>query len=493
MELVLIYSDTNSFEPLQSILPVSLISIMGKPLIQHQLELCSGQGIRSCTIIASDNLTKIRNFCGDGSRFGVQLNLVTAAPSGNEVESLLRHRNLLGDYSLILAGRTLANLPIEKLRKSHVEAQKRISIIRHRESKDIVGLLTAPPSPGELLQGLDGSLKQAAEYLLLNCSDDVHVIDSDFPYFGCRALPEVLQLTAKVLQNPSDYIHDTHFAQQDRGIHLGHHTLIHPTAVLHPPVAIGDFCQIMAGAEVGPNTTVSSGSIVAKGATVKNSIVSPGTYVGEMMEVKDAIVVGATLVQPRSGTKVLVSDSLLLDSIDGGSLVEISNSILHRAAALGMLTALFPLGASMAAISKLRTNRAISKTPTLGHGDVEDIRDIGWLPRFNRLELADKDLPLSWYPTLINILRGQMRFTGPGPVGSSDGSADVIVPNTVRYTVPPGLLPIDKLFEPDSDEAEFANVIYSKKHSLIQDLRCVAASLTRGIIGKRNARRLAGL
>jgi NDP-sugar pyrophosphorylase family protein len=493
MELVLIYSDTKSFEPLQSILPVSLISIMGKPLIQHQLEVAYGQGIRRCTIIASDNLWKIRNFCDDGSRFGVQLKLVTAVPSGDEVKSLLRHRNLLSDYCLILAGRTLANLPLDKLRRLHDESKKRISVIRHGATREVIGLLTSSPSPGDLLVGCEGSIRDAAEYLVANKPGEINVVDADFPHFVCRSLSEVLRLTSTVLDSPTDYIHNTNFAQQDSGIYLGHHTMIHASAKLYPPVAIGDFCQIMEGAEIGPHTTVSSGSIVAKGARVGNAIVSPGTYIGEMMEVRDAVVVGGALVQALTGIKVLVSDPLLLDNIGEHSAVTIANSLIHRTAALGLLTTLFPLGVSLAAISKLRPNRAVSKTPTLGYGDIEDPADIGWLPRFNRFEIADSNLPFSWYPTLYNILRGQMRFTGPGPMSASDTDNSASMTNTERFKVPPGLFPVEKLFESDSAEAAFAEAIYTRKKGVVQDLRCVAANLTQRIIGKRNARWLAGL
>lgn len=494
MELVLIYSDTKSFEPLQSILPVSLISIMGKPLIQHQLEVAYGQGIRRCTIIASDNLWKIRNFCDDGSRFGVQLKLVTAVPSGDEVQSLLRHRNLLSDYCLILAGRTLANLPLDKLRLFHDESKKRISVIRHGATREIIGLLTSSPSPGDLLVGYEGSLRDVAAELVASKPDQINVIDADFPHFVCRSLSEVLRLTSTVLDSPTDYIHNTHFAQQDSGIYLGHHTMIHASAKLYPPVAIGDFCQIMEGAEIGPHTTIASGSIVAKGARVGNAIVSPGTYIGEMMEVRDAIVVGGALVQALTGTKVLVSDPLLLDNIGERSAVNIANSLIHRTAALGLLATLFPVGVSVAALSKLRTNRAVSKTPTIGYGEIEDPADIGWLPRFNRFEIADSSLPFSWYPTLYNILRGQMRFTGPGPMSASGGADNTSsISNTERFKVPPGLFPVEKLFESDSAEAAFAEVIYTRKKGVVQDLRCVAANLTKRIIGKRNARWLAGL
>ncbi|MBN2718018.1 MAG: NDP-sugar synthase [Deltaproteobacteria bacterium] len=494
MELVLVYSDTQSFEPLQSILPVSLISIMGKPLLQHQLEVAYSQSINQCTIIASDNLWKIRNFCEDGQRFGVRIKLVTAAPSGDEMESLLRHRHLLGETCLILAGRTLARLPVAELRRQHDESNRRISVIRHRDTNEIVGVLTSPPSPVELFQDMTGSIQNVAATLLQTHPDDVNVIEMSFPCIVSRSIKDVLKLTATVLETPADYIHNTHFAQQDSGVYLGHHTAIHRSVKLNPPVAIGDFCQILEDAEIGPHATISSGSIISKGAIVKNAVISPDSYVGEGMSVKDAIVSGATLVQPLTGTKVLVSDPLLLDSIHGQSLTQIANTMVQRAAALGLLTALFPVGVSVAAISKLKTNRALARTQTVGHGDVEDQSDLGWLPRFNRFEIADKSLPFFWYPTLYNVAKGQMCFTGPGPMDSAAAQADSILPNTERYKVPPGLFPVDSLFESaDSAEVALAEVMYTRKKGLIQDLRCVAANLTKNIIGKQNARRLAGL
>lgn len=493
MELVLIYSDTKSFEPLQSIIPVSLMMVMGKPLIQHQLEMSYSQGIRQCTIIASDNLEKIRDYCGDGSRFGVRLNLVTAAASGDETESLLRQRNLLGDCCLVLAGRTLANLPIDKLRQEHEESQKCISIVRHGKSKEIIGLLTSPPTLGELFDNGRGNLQYSAKFLMEHHPDEINIIDADFSYFICHSIADVLRLTAAVLEAPADYIYDTHFSVQDSGIHLGHHTMIHPKAVLRPPVAIGDFCQVAAGAQIGPNASISSGTIVSKDARISNSIVAPNSFVGEMMEVKDAVVVGPTLVHPLTGVKVYIGDPLLLDGIEGDALLRFTNSFVHRATAISLLAALAPVGISLAILSRARNNNAIVSKPTLGSGDVKDGGDVERLPRFNRFLFADETLPMSWYPSLLNVAKGQMRFVGPKPVGPDEKTAPSAVQSTVRYSVPPGLFAVGDLFDEASEEAALAEAIYIKKQGLVQDVRCAAAKLAAKFIGKRKARWLSGL
>jgi hypothetical protein len=78
-------------------------------------------------------------------------------------------------------------------------------------------------------------------------------------------------------------------------------------------------------------------------------------------------------------------------------------------------------------------------------------------------------------------------------MSASDTDNSASMTNTERFKVPPGLFPVEKLFESDSAEAAFAEAIYTRKKGVVQDLRCVAANLTQRIIGKRNARWLAGL
>jgi hypothetical protein len=270
--------------------------------------------------------------------------------------------------------------------------------------------------------------------------------------------------------------------------------MISPGAILHPPIAIGDFCQIMDGAQIGPYASISSGSIIAKNATVENSIISPDTYIGEMTEIKNAIVRDSVLVHPLAGVKITITDPLLLGPINKHSVFNLLNSLTHKTAAIWLLATLSSVGIPLTLISWLRTGKAIEKRAILGAGEAKDPTDVNSLPRFNLLELSDKRLPLFWYPTLINIIKGNMRFIGPAPVALDDfGKDKEILHNSAKYSVPPGLLPVEVIFDKDSDEATFAEAIYSKKHGLVQDFRFLVAALSKPIIGKKNARRLAGL
>ncbi|HEY3043979.1 MAG TPA: sugar phosphate nucleotidyltransferase, partial [Vicinamibacterales bacterium] len=59
--------------PVAGDLPKVLVEIGGKPVLQHQLELAASAGIRDVTVVAGHLASKIVDFVGDGSRFGLSV------------------------------------------------------------------------------------------------------------------------------------------------------------------------------------------------------------------------------------------------------------------------------------------------------------------------------------------------------------------------------------------------------------------------------------
>jgi MurNAc alpha-1-phosphate uridylyltransferase len=59
--------------PLTDKLPKPLVEILGKPIIQWQIELLRGQGVRRFLLCVGHRADQIEAFLGDGSRFGVDV------------------------------------------------------------------------------------------------------------------------------------------------------------------------------------------------------------------------------------------------------------------------------------------------------------------------------------------------------------------------------------------------------------------------------------
>jgi N-acetyl-alpha-D-muramate 1-phosphate uridylyltransferase len=66
--------------PLTATIPKSLIEVAGEPFLAQQLRLLAGRGIERAVICAGHLWEQIRDYAGDGSRFGVKLEYSVDGP-----------------------------------------------------------------------------------------------------------------------------------------------------------------------------------------------------------------------------------------------------------------------------------------------------------------------------------------------------------------------------------------------------------------------------
>jgi NDP-sugar pyrophosphorylase family protein len=91
--------------PVTETIPKSLIEITGEPFLAHQLRLLRSRGIERVVLCAGHLGEAIRDFAGDGSRFGIQLEYSFDGPvlrgTGGAIHQALP---LLGDCFLVVYG-----------------------------------------------------------------------------------------------------------------------------------------------------------------------------------------------------------------------------------------------------------------------------------------------------------------------------------------------------------------------------------------------------
>lgn len=91
--------------PVTEKIPKALLDVGGKPFIEHQLCLLSQRGFRRAVICAWYLGEKIRDFVGDGNRFGLQVDFVFDGSKPLGTAGALRHAlPLLGDTFFVLYG-----------------------------------------------------------------------------------------------------------------------------------------------------------------------------------------------------------------------------------------------------------------------------------------------------------------------------------------------------------------------------------------------------
>jgi lipopolysaccharide/colanic/teichoic acid biosynthesis glycosyltransferase len=129
----------------------------------------------------------------------------------------------------------------------------------------------------------------------------------------------------------------------DPGIRISRNVTIEPTAVLIPPVFIGENSQIGASAKIGPNACISADCIIDQGTSIEQSCVFPGTYIGEALNIKNSIVNQNQLLNLDINGLVHLSEDFLLGSMKQNWLSSWLSRIFWRLLALVMLIVFSPL------------------------------------------------------------------------------------------------------------------------------------------------------
>lgn len=86
-------------------LPKPMVPLVGRPFLQHQIELLRGCGISDIVLLVGHMADKVRSYCGDGSRFGVSLRYSDEGDSRLDTAGALKHaESMLGEIFMVLFG-----------------------------------------------------------------------------------------------------------------------------------------------------------------------------------------------------------------------------------------------------------------------------------------------------------------------------------------------------------------------------------------------------
>ena len=100
-------------------LPKPMVPVMGKPVLQHQIELCKRHGFTDIALLVQHRHEKISDYFSDGSAFGVKLIYsIELHPRGTS-GALRDALPVLADRFLLLYGDTFLDVDLRKLWNAH--------------------------------------------------------------------------------------------------------------------------------------------------------------------------------------------------------------------------------------------------------------------------------------------------------------------------------------------------------------------------------------
>ncbi len=132
--------------PITETIPKSLVSVAGRPFIEHQLEQLQLEGIRRVVLCVGYLGEMVRDVVGDGSRFGLRVDYSFDGPKLLGTGGALRQAlPLLGDTFFVLYGDSYLPIPFAPVAATFLKSGKQglMTVYRNEGSHDTSNVVFA--------------------------------------------------------------------------------------------------------------------------------------------------------------------------------------------------------------------------------------------------------------------------------------------------------------------------------------------------------------
>ncbi|GCE06397.1 mannose-1-phosphate guanyltransferase [Dictyobacter aurantiacus] len=350
--VVMAGGEGSRLRPLTIRRPKPMVPIVGKPVMEHILNLLKRHGITEVVVTVQYLANNIEDYFGNGSQLGMRITYSREDVPLGTAGSVKNAEDQLTEPFLVISGDALTDYDLTELIKYH------------NEKKSLATLLLAhvhnPLEYGVIITNEDGHITQFlekpswGEVFSDTINTGIYVLDPrvfsyferdkqfDFsqelfpmmlkqgdPIYGYVApegywcdvgnLSEYMRANADMLQHnvnleiPAKHIGNNIWCEE--GVEID------PDAQLYGPVYLGRDSKVRAGAIIHGPSMIGSYSIVDERAQVDRSIVWNNSYIGDRAELRGAIVGSSSNIKSKS---VMFEGSVIGDNsiIQDGAIIQ---------------------------------------------------------------------------------------------------------------------------------------------------------------------------
>src|SRR3954447_6854029 len=307
--------------PLTSNQPKPMVPIVGKPCMEHILELLKSHGFDDVIVTVAFLPQAIRGYFGGGDSIGMDISYsVEESPLGTAGSVRLAADQLDDEPFIVISGDALCDLDLARLVQTH----------RDRNAAVTIGLVSVenPLEFGIVVTDEDGRIERFLEKPSWGqvFSDTINTgiymlgpevlrhVPTDRPYdFAKELFPLLLEMGRPLYGHVMDgYWQDVGNLDQYRqanydaldgkvqldipgiqlrgNIWLGEGIELDDLDQIEGPAFIGTNCRIAPEASIGAHTVLGANSTLRERARVERSVVEAGTHIGRSVTVEGAII-----------------------------------------------------------------------------------------------------------------------------------------------------------------------------------------------------------
>jgi mannose-1-phosphate guanylyltransferase / phosphomannomutase len=331
--------------PLTFNTPKPMVPLFNKPFLQTQIELLKKHGITEIIINLHYLSDKIKDYFGDGSKFGVKIFYsFEEKPMGTCGAVKLAEPFFDNEPLLVFNGDILTDINLTELVEFHKQSQARATLTMIRVTDPTAYGLIFTEEDGRITRFLEKPSWDEATVDTVNAG--IYVLDpSVFRYvplneaysFERGLFPLLLQLNEKVyghttdsywldIGSPAKYLQAHTDILMDRvkieldaerrpgNIWIGQNVDIDPSAELRGPLYIGDGVKIRKRARIKEFSILNENVVVEDKAILERVLVGRDTKIEEDCKIRQSIIGQKTVIQAAAsidGNTVLADESVI--------------------------------------------------------------------------------------------------------------------------------------------------------------------------------------
>ena len=297
----------------------SMIPVINRPSISYSLNSLKKTGTRGVVVNLYHQAWQVKEYLGKGERFNIQLfysdeeHLLGTAGGLKKMEAYFK------DTFLVLSADGITNFDLSEALQFHKQKKALATVILkrvgekfkygvvQRDEENQITRFVEKPDWGDVFSN------EVNTGIYIFEPEIFSYIPSGEPYdFGHQVLPFLARERKKVY----GYLMDNYWAdignlqdyrkiqkdileggtgiqipgkQSRKGIWIGEDSEVSTSAILEPPIVIGDNCRIEAGVKIGKYTTLGHRVRIKKGASLERCILWNDVLVGEKAHLDDCI------------------------------------------------------------------------------------------------------------------------------------------------------------------------------------------------------------
>jgi mannose-1-phosphate guanylyltransferase/phosphomannomutase len=306
--------------PLTSNQPKPMLPIVGRPMMEHVLQLLRDHDSTEVVVTVQFLGSVIRTYFGDGSDLGMSLAYATENEPLGTAGSVKNAEDFLDDSFLVISGDHVTDLDLSAAAAFHKQAGAAATVILQRahdplefgivitDDEGRIERFLEKPGWGEVFSdtvntGIYVLEPEVLQYVPpgeeFDFAKDLFplLLDKGLPLYGFVAdgywadvghLEAYLQvhrdiLDRKVRITPSGF-------ELEQGVWLGEGAGVDPEAKVEGPAYIGDNSRVEAGATIRDYTVLGKGVVVKAGAFLHRAVVHDNAYIGATASLRGCVV-----------------------------------------------------------------------------------------------------------------------------------------------------------------------------------------------------------